>query len=396
MAGGGMGGVGGEQTAGTGGEGGEGANCGSLGNACCATSCEADLVCLNEVSCSCVKDLFGSYVLRSDGRLLKVEPGTNGAQTPVLNAGTGLALTDVVHAHDGISHGCAVLSNGTVSCWRTASQGNERGQLGNGATDTSGATFRATAVLTAANTPLTNVKAMAAGNEYSPCAVTTDGKLYCWGDLEWVVNNGVRLHSGYAQAITTDGATLLTGVVQASTGYHHACAVVEGTSGNEVWCWGLNRNTLGLGDTVNRQYPTRVLGLTNPTKVLVEQWSSNYNSATCALDGSNVRCWGANGGGQAGIGNTSTPVGSPQLVTVQSGAALTGVLELYHGGSGFCALRTGATMWCWGGGFQNYAGNYGVTNVFTVGWTGSPIRFLTTDGMYHIGTTNRAPNCGDL
>jgi alpha-tubulin suppressor-like RCC1 family protein len=356
---------------------------------------------LNGVSCSCLggaKALFGRYVLRTDGVALYEAAGANGAQTPVLNAATGLPLADVIDVADGQYHGCAVVSGGSVWCWRTTSaNGNRYGQVGNGTTDTSGAIFRATQVLTAVGTPLTNAKAMSIhANQSSPCAVMNDGKMYCWGALGWAVNNGTALYSGYAQAITTDGATPFTGVLQAANSAWQFCAVKSGASANEVWCWGYNAgNNLGLGDTTARHYPTKLVGLTKPSKVVVHQVASVSSGGACALDGANVRCWGNNSYGQIG-NHTSTAVTGPTTVLVGDGATAFGqALDVFGGNANFCALRSGGTLWCWGNGFGNFAESYGVTNIVAGGWADDP-RFLTSDGAYHIGALIRTPNCASL
>jgi alpha-tubulin suppressor-like RCC1 family protein len=331
---------------------------------------------------------------------------------PVLNANTATPLTGAVAVEEGPftgkqGHGCAALSDGTVWCWRTNADGNSYGQLGNGTIDTSGGNplFRATQVLTAANTPLTGIKDLAKSYGPATCAVTNDGKLYCWGALDWLVNNGAALTSAYAQVITIDGATPFTGIVQASIGDVVACALVNGASANEVWCWGYNATySLGLGDTVNRRYPTKVPGFVNPTKVAVA--SANYlqhGDASCVIDGSNVRCWGYNGDGGVGIGSTTPAyVTSPMLVKLQDGTTpFDGAVDLVPGYSGFCALRTGDAIWCWGSHYQLYPSNYGATNVVVTagddaGYAMYNPRYLTSDGVYHMGTKSRTPNCGGL
>jgi Regulator of chromosome condensation (RCC1) repeat len=382
------------------GAGGATGDCGALGQICCGDSCNQDLLCLSQASCSCAQALLSTYVLRSDGKLLlEAGGGAAGAQTPVIDAATGLPLTNVVDVGGGSYNGCALLADKTVACWRTnAAAGNAYGQLGNGTTDKTGAVLRATPVLTAVGTPLTNVKAMALGEADTPCAVTTDGKLYCWGTLTWAVNKGTALNTGYAQAITTDGAAPLTGVRQASTNGYTTCAIVDGTNANEVWCWGYNvQYNLGLGDVTARQYPTKVLGLSNPTKVAVGQQSFTAQYATCVLDGENVRCWGYNGYGQTGT-TLASPVTSPSLVVVQNATPLPQVLDLYMGSTVMCALRSGNTLWCWGQGLNGYAANRGVTNVVTAGWVGNgnDLRFLTSDGTYHVAAASRIPSCGVL
>jgi hypothetical protein len=387
----------GGMSGGSGAGGAGGMACGDVGEACCTNNtCSGSNTCLSGGVCSCATSLFGTYILRTDGAAIKVSAS---AQTPVLDATTGQPLTGIVDIQDGYTHGCAALSGGTVSCWRTAATtGNLYGQLGDGATDNNGAIFRATQVLKAANAPLTDVKALAVGNASSACAITNGGQLYCWGDLAWAVNNGTALSTGYAQAITTDGATPLGNVVQASTGPTNTCAILTTTSSNQLWCWGYNGGyELGLGDTINRQYPTQIVGPVNPTKAIVGEYTYNGQSANCALDSGNVRCWGYNGYGGVGNNTKTTPITSPTLVLLSGGTtALSGVTDLFSSSSNpdFCSLRSGA-LWCWGNGYNDYAGNYGVTNIVAVGESYQPT-FMTSDGVYHIGTKTLTPNCGPL
>ena len=91
-------------------------------------------------------------------------------------------------------------------------------------------------------------------------------------------------------------------MTSAALGPQDACVLISGAP-NTVWCWGYNAiGELGQGDTTTRQYPTQVLGLTNPTSVV---YAANGAEATgCVLDGTNVRCWGYNLYGATGA-NTS-------------------------------------------------------------------------------------------
>jgi len=378
--------------------------CGASGQACCAApadSCNADLTCLAGASCSCAKGIFGSYIIRADGVVLQMPTTPTGAQTPVLDASTAQPLTGAVSGFDGLSSGlglgvgCTVKGDGTVWCWRSVASGNSSGSLGNGALDSNGATFRATQVLVSANTPLTDVKSI---DLTSTCAVTNGGNLYCWGDLTWAVNKGTTLRSGYAQAITTDGATPLGKVIQSSVGGWSPCALVAGSAANEVWCWGYNgHSNLGTGDTNDRQYPTKILGFTNPTKV-VGNWGATGEGwgGHCAIDGTNVRCWGYNAEGECGVGNSNSPVSVPTLVKLADATtAFTEPLDLYAGRYRMCALRSGGTLWCWGSGYKNYAGNLGYTNVVAAG-DGESLEYLTNDGLYHAGTITISPKCGSL
>jgi alpha-tubulin suppressor-like RCC1 family protein len=259
--------------------------------------------------------------------------------------------------------------------------------------------------LVAPNTPLTNVVAFAAAGASNiavntACAVTSDGKLWCWGDLSWIVQKGTPLASPYAQAITTDGLTALTGVIQATFATTGACAVIRGTP-NSVWCWGDNAaGELAQGDTMNRQYPIKVPGLTAPTKVVMTDSHYDHNTI-CVLDGDSVRCWGNNDFGTVGVNSTVNPIPSPSPVVIQNGTTiLGGVSDIEPGFAAVAALRTDGSLWTWGYGFATYASNFGLTNILTIayagGYGGNGPRFLTSDGIYHSGMTVLPVTCGAL
>jgi alpha-tubulin suppressor-like RCC1 family protein len=324
------------------------------------------------------------------------------SEQTILDSTTGLPLAGIVSVQDGQYHGCAAVSDGSAQCWQVDSgNGNTSGQLGNGTTMANAVLYRATPVLMAANTPLTDVSSVAHGVSNAGCAVTTAGGLYCWGDLTWLVNKGTALLSGYAQAITTDGATPLANVQQVALGYTNACALLKGDSAHEVWCWGNNAaGELGQGDAMPRQYPIKVLGLTDPTKLVIEPTVDFGQRATvCALDGGSVRCWGDNYGGAAGVNSATNPIPGPTLVVNQSGAALDNVQDMELGNSVFAVLR-GDALWDWGYGDTGYAANYGIPNVVAIGYAGGNggggPRYVTSDGIYHSAMTNVTVNCGAL
>ena len=383
--------------------------CGEAGQPCCANTCSAGLTCLAGATCSCVKALFGRYVVRTDGTLLYEISDATLTQTPVLDANTGMPLRDVKEVQEGYRHSCAVLGAAkTAWCWRTAAAGNAFGQLGNGTKDASGPIFRATQVLLAAGQALTNATSIATSpstginnSSDTRCAVTDDGRLYCWGDLSYLSNGGITTSSPYATPITSNGSTPLSGVIAVATDSSYACALVQGASSREVWCWGRNQfEQLGLGDAVTHQYPTRVVGLSDPTQIALA------DATTCVRDGSTVRCWGANASGQAGLGHYNTPVHGPTQVVLMGGVTpLADIVDLRGGDNGygqianFCALKKDNSLLCWGTAFQNYPSTYIVTNVVAAGSADSSgrtpaVRVLSSDGVYHIGAATRMPNCG--
>ena len=354
--------------------------------------------------------------MRTDNKaLLEIDDAAK-TQRTVLDGTTGLPLDDVAAIHEGYGHACAVLGTAkTVWCWRTAASGNSIGQLGSGAPDTNGAVFSASEVLAAPNQPLTNVTAIS--RAYTPfyssvhqvnstCAVTGDGHLYCWGEVSYLTNNGTAKSSGYAVQVMANGSTPLTGVLGVSLSSDFECALLQGATNTEVRCWGNNGSpeVLGQPDELSRQYPSKVAGLTNPTKVV------SADSTVCAVDGGQVKCWGSNVHGEAGVGNFNSPVHSPTSVVQMSATPLANITDLSAGNdlnggtTSFCGLDADAQkLSCWGNAFHEYASDYAVPDIVAVGavdhdkTTGqSRLRALTSDGLYHVGPVTREPNCGPL
>ena len=123
----------------------------------------------------------------------------------------------------------------------------------------------------------------------------------------------------------------------------HTCAILENKS---LACWGNNGNgQLGLGNTNSQSTPQYVdVGTGRTIKSIA---SSGSNSAhTCAiLDNGSVMCWGANAVGQLGLGNTSTQESIPQYVDIGAGRT---AIQLTTGATHSCALLDNKSVSCWG------------------------------------------------
>jgi alpha-tubulin suppressor-like RCC1 family protein len=92
-----------------------------------------------------------------------------------------------------------------------------------------------------------------------------------------------------------------------SGGVSHACAILEGSS---LKCWGLNGNgQLGLGDTLNRGKDSGEMGNLLPSVDLgtgrtASQVAVGGAAQTCVImDNAQVKCWGLNTNGQLGLGD---------------------------------------------------------------------------------------------
>ena len=149
--------------------------------------------------------------------------------TPPPPAGT----LNAVAIDAGASHTCAVVDDGTISCWGRA----DLGQLGNGS-------FLYTSAVPLTVTGLTDAVAIAAGWSHS-CALLDDGTARCWGrnDLGQL-GNGHRTNSNVPVTVTG-----LTDAVAITAGGNHTCALLDDGTAR---CWGYNDyGQLGNGTTTN-------------------------------------------------------------------------------------------------------------------------------------------------
>ncbi len=172
--------------------------------------------------------------------------------TPVIASGVAIAQ----HISAGANHTCASLSNGGVQCW-----GDDfSGQLGVLWTLIGfvNITFYPTPVTTSFITTATDI---AAGLSHT-CAVLTDGTAKCWGDnssgqLGVASNVGFSPPGFGASPTTTVVPVTVTGIssaTEAGAGLHHTCARL---TGGALRCWGLN-NSGQLGDGTGASSPTPV------------------------------------------------------------------------------------------------------------------------------------------
>lgn len=114
------------------------------------------------------------------------------------------------------------------------------------------------------------------------------------------------------------------------------CALL---SSGAVQCWGYNGNgQLGDGSNTNRLVPTAVSGLSSG----VSSIAAGGNHTCARLSSGAVKCWGYNGWGQLGNGNT-VDSNVPQTVSGLPSAA-----NVTCGFGHTCALTAGGTLYCWG------------------------------------------------
>lgn len=177
----------------------------------------------------------------------QVGNGTNGpdvnSSVPVSVSG----ITDAVSIAAGWMHTCAVLGDGTVSCWGN----NDSGQLGNG-TDGPDAYSNVPVAVSGSMNAVT-----VTGGYTHTCAALTDGTARCWGNNEvGQLGDGANVMSNVPVEVS---GTNYAGVIASGSMSRHTCAVLADSA---VECWGVNINgQLGNGTTTDSNVPVGVPAL---------------------------------------------------------------------------------------------------------------------------------------
>ena len=271
----------------------------------------------------------------------------------------------------GAFHTCAILDDGTVRCWGRGSNGQlgygNPLDIGDNETPASAGAVNLGAGRTA--------KYISAGL-YHTCAIRDDDALMCWGrnadgQLGYGNNTGSHLYIGDDETPDAVG-TVNLGVgrtaKQVSAGYYHTCAILDDDT---VRCWGNNsEGKLGYGNTathpkIGDDETPDGFGPVNLGAGRTAKRITAGGHHTCAiLDDDTVRCWGWNGLGHLGYGNTGTHpfIGDDETPEgfgpVNLGAGRT-AKDITSGDNFVCAILDDDTVRCWG---QNTSGQLGYGN----------------------------------
>ena len=211
----------------------------------------------------------------------------------------------------GEQHTCIVLDNGTLKCFGS----NSVGQIGSGGTLTlgDGAGEMGDALAAVRLGTGRTVRAVSAGALHT-CVLLDDASVKCFGE-----GSKGRLGSGAEDDLGRSSATMGDALlpvdlgagrtaVSLATGGAHTCALLDNAS---VKCWGDNGDgQLGLGDTAARGDAPGEMGDALATVDL--GWPSGVTTRslaagdvhTCAMSSAgSVKCWGSGANGRLGSGD---------------------------------------------------------------------------------------------
>ncbi len=265
---------------------------------------------------------------------------------------------------------------------------DNEGQLGNGQVPSS--TSLPTAVIMP---PGVRFASLVVGKGMFSCALDITGNAWCWGDG----GAGQLGDDNSADRVEPAAVSMPTGKTFASlaAGYSHACAM--DTTGN-AWCWGFNgAGQLGRGNTTNSLRPAAV---TMPPGVTFSSITAGDHH-TCALTATGVPyCWGMNGSGQLGDGTTTNRL-TPTLVTLPLNVRFSALDAASYG---TIALDLVGNLYTWGGwvlargGSQSLPGiaqmPAGVSFVSVHGGEFHACALDTTGAAWCWGTCSNDGECG--
>lgn len=232
-------------------------------------------------------------------------------------------------------HSCAVTTDGRLFCWGY----NRAGQLGDGTMTSS-----STPVQVGAETDWIEVSAGASHT----CGRRSDRTLWCWGsNIQSQLGTGESSLSPMQVGSSADWAQIAAGSV-------HTCAIRDDGT---LWCWGSNlSDQLGVVTESSEQpAPVQVGSDTDWARI-----TAGGHSCGLREDGS-LWCRGANGAGQLGIRSRTAHHEPVQVGSASDWVAVATAVMDYAmdapDNAHTCGLRSDGTIWCWGYNHQGQLGD---------------------------------------
>ncbi len=277
-------------------------------------------------------DTESPAALPEDTAVAPTHTSLNEPGAPLGSVYTNLTITA------GHVHSCAILLNKSMICWG----GNGNGGLGDGTNEASpNPTY---VVLPANETP-----AEIGAGMYHTCALMDSGDVYCWG-AAWSGQLGDGTTGNTNRPINP--VNLLSGrtAKTLAVGEHHACVIADN---DEVYCWGENENgAVGASGYQNTEANPVHVDLPG-TQYAISIGAGNEHTCVATNTG-NAYCWGDNSFGQLGDGNSDEGDYEPIMVIIPFNRD---VVSIAAGGWHSCAIMDNGKVMCWGANGYGQIGN---------------------------------------
>jgi hypothetical protein len=265
---------------------------------------------------------------------------------PGVSPALAVAPVTAVKATAGYTHGCAVMSDGSVRCWGA----NGSGQLGDGTTVGS----KATVVSGIANAIDVGVNPGNYESTHRSCALLATGFIKCWGvnymssrsslgTGDTVGSYKVPVPVCRTGSYAANTCVPLANVVQMSIDAHGGCGLVSTdasiTSDNRVYCWGQTSTTA----ITNNAVPVCTSGSAGTCVEFsgAVKIDSNQYHRCARTDDSKAYCWGQNINAQLGREISSNLFADWAATAVSSGGvAISDVIDIATGMGNTCIIRS--------------------------------------------------------
>lgn len=146
---------------------------------------------------------------------------------------------------------------------------------------------------------------------------------------------------------------LLIDATALSSGEGHTCAIIEGTAGGGVQCWGYGEDgQLGDGAVQDSWTPVHVAFLRGDSGQPDVTDVSAGHEFTCVVADGGAKCWGDNDNGQLGDDSTAN-----RTVPTDVDGLSSGIAAVAAGAEHACALTTGGGVKCWGNNTRGQLGD---------------------------------------
>lgn len=305
------------------------------------------------------------------------------------------AGTRFIQLAAGGAHSLALNFDGRIYSWGN----NATGQLGDGTTTTRTAPI---IVMVPSGLRFTQISA----SESYSVALTTNGKLYAWGN-----NSSGQLGDGTLTSHSLPVAVSLpvdVHITQVSAGATQCLAL---TDNGDIYAWGSNSNgQLGDGTVINRLTPILVSNTTLPTGIKFTQVASGGSHSIALSSDGKPYAWGRNDNGQLGDSTTSDRL-VPTSVKIRTVLLPLGTrfVQVLAGSAHSTALAADGKLYAWGNGADGQLGD----GTSTTRTTRVPLSFpsnayftqiavasnqglaLTADGVLYAWGKNSEGQLGD-